>query len=73
MHVFVMALEKAGPDLTAEKVAEAIESIKDYQNIFGGAPYSFSAEDHLGPDARNSAGLYQVVGDKWQKVSAISY
>lgn len=73
MHVFIMALEKAGPDLTAEKVAEAIESIQDYQNIFGGAPYSFSAEDHLGPDARNSASLYQVVGDKWKKVSAISY
>lgn len=73
MQVFGMALEKAGRDVTAEKVAEAIESIKDYQNIFGGAPYSFSAEDHLGPDARNSATLYQVVGDKWQKVSAISY
>ncbi|MBO0333856.1 ABC transporter substrate-binding protein [Sneathiella sp. CAU 1612] len=73
MQVFGMALEKAGRDITAEKVAEAIESIKDYQNIFGGAPYSFSAEDHLGPDARNSATLYQVVGDKWQKVSAISY
>ena len=73
MQVFGMALEMAGRDITAEKVAEAIESIKDYQNIFGGAPYSFSAEDHLGPDARNSATLYQVVGDKWQKVSAISY
>jgi branched-chain amino acid transport system substrate-binding protein len=73
MTVFGIALEKAGPDLTAEKVAEAIESIKDYSSIFGGTSFSFSAEDHLGPDARNSASLYQVVGDRWKKVSEISY
>lgn len=73
MYVLGMALEKAGPDITAEKVAEAIESIKDYQNIFGGAPYSFSAEDHLGPDARNSAQLSQVVGDRWKLIGPISY
>ena len=73
MDVFLTAIEKAGPDVTAEKVAEAIESIKDYNSIFGGAPYSFSAEDHLGPDARNSARLSQVVGDRWKLIGPISY
>lgn len=63
----------AGRDLTAEKVAEALESMKDVKGIFDGPAYSFSADDHLGPDPRNSATLYKVVGDKWQKIGPISY
>jgi branched-chain amino acid transport system substrate-binding protein len=73
MQVFAMGLEGAGPDLTAEKVAEALESIKGHKSIFGGAEYNFSDTDHLGPDARNSASLYQVKGPKWEKIGPISY
>ncbi|WP_169569893.1 ABC transporter substrate-binding protein [Sneathiella limimaris] len=73
MHVFGIALEKAGKDLTAEAVGKAIESIKDYPSIFGSAPISFGADDHIGPDERNSAKLFQVQGDKWKLVQPVSY
>ncbi len=73
MHIFLEAVEKAGKDVTAVKVAEALESMTDITGIFGGPVYSFSAEDHLGPDPRNSATLYKVVGEKWQKVGPVSY
>ena len=73
MKIFLEAVDKAGRDMTAEKVADALESMTDIQNMFGGPVYSFSAEDHLGPDARSSATLYKVVGEKWEKVAPISY
>ncbi|MFT6557372.1 ABC transporter substrate-binding protein [Sneathiella sp.] len=73
MHTFAIALEGAGKDITAEKVAEAMEQIKDHPSMFGGAPMSFSKDDHLGPDKRNSAILSKVVGPKWQKLQNISY
>ena len=73
MHVFGIALEKAGRDLTAEKAAKAIESIKSYDTIFDSSPIAFSEEDHLGPDARNSAKLFQVQGPKWKLIKQISY
>lgn len=73
MHIFLEAVEKAGKDVTAVKVAEALESMTDITGIFGGPVYSFSAEDHLGPDPHNSATLYKVVGEKWQKVGPVSY
>jgi hypothetical protein len=50
-----------------------MEQIKDHPSMFGGAPMSFSKDDHLGPDKRNSAILSKVVGPKWQKLQNISY
>ena len=73
MHVFGVALEKAGKDLTAEKAAEAIESIKEYKTIFDSAPIAFGKDDHLGPDPRNSAKLFQVQGPKWKLIKTVSY
>ncbi|GLQ06398.1 hypothetical protein GCM10007924_16190 [Sneathiella chinensis] len=73
MEVFLKAVELAGKDVTAEKVAIALESIKDHPSNFGGAPVSFSEDDHLGPDARSSAKLFQVQGDKWVYVKDLKY
>ncbi len=73
IKLFADAMDAAGKDLTAEKTAEALEKIKDYPSMFGGAAMSFSEKDHLGPDKRNSAILSKVVGAKWQKVQKISY
>ncbi|WP_234397747.1 ABC transporter substrate-binding protein [Sneathiella glossodoripedis] len=73
MHVFGIALEKAGKDLTAEKVAKALESIKEYKTIFDSAPISFGEDDHLGPDPRNSTKLFQVQGPKWKFIKNVSY
>ncbi|MEP3247165.1 MAG: ABC transporter substrate-binding protein [Sneathiella sp.] len=73
IKLFGDAVDAAGRDLTAEKVATAMESIKDYPSMFGGATMSFSEKDHLGPDKRNSAVLSKVVGPKWQTVTKISY
>ncbi|MBO6826307.1 MAG: ABC transporter substrate-binding protein [Sneathiella sp.] len=73
MLLFGKAIEAAGKDVTAEKVAEQLEAIKDYPSQFGGPKLSFSAEDHLGPDARDSATLFQVQGDRWRAVTRISY
>lgn len=73
IRVFAIALEKAGKDLTAEKVAAELEKIKGYESMFGSAPLSFSKDDHLGPDKRNSAKLFQVSGPKWKLIKAVSY
>ncbi len=73
MSIFAEALETAGRDLTADKVAEAMEGIKNRPSMFGGATISFSAEDHLGPDKKNSVRLYKVIGPKWQKIGNIAY
>lgn len=49
--LFVKALELAGPDLTAESLSAAIETIQNYQNPFGGPSLSFSPTKHGGGDA----------------------
>ena len=43
-----MALQKAGRDLTADSFIAAMESIKDYNDIFGSPTMSFSATKHQG-------------------------
>ncbi len=73
IRLFAEGVKIAGKDLTAIKVAKALESIKDFKSKFGGASVSFSAKDHLGPDQRNSVSLYKVSGPKWQRIDSISY
>jgi len=66
----VLALQKAGPDLTTESLAKAVESITDYTDIFG---YRVS----FGPDKHNGATesvLSQVQDGRWVTLEqAISY
>lgn len=45
--VFVEALERAGEDLTREKLVSALESIQEFETGISG-PVSFGPEDHMG-------------------------
>ena len=66
----VLALEKAGPNLTTDSLAKAVESITDYTDIFG-YPVSFGPEKHSG--ATESV-LSQVQDGRWVTLEqAISY
>lgn len=66
----VLALEKAGPELTTEALRLALEGITDYTDIFG-YRLSFSAEKHSG--ATESV-LSQVQNGRWVTLEqAITY
>ena len=66
----VLALEKAGLNLTTDSLAKAVESITDYTDIFG-YPVSFGPEKHSG--ATESI-LSQVQEGRWVTLEqAISY
>ena len=66
----VLALEKAGSNLTTDSLAKAVESITDYTDIFG-YPVSFGPEKHSG--ATESI-LSQVQEGRWVTLEqAISY
>jgi branched-chain amino acid transport system substrate-binding protein len=69
-EVVVLALQKAGRDLTADNFIAALENIKDYKDIFGSPTMSFSATKHQGS---NEAFLCQVKDGKWVQVGTESY
>ena len=69
-QVVVLALQKAGRDLTADSFIAAMESIKDYKDIFGSPTMSFSATKHQGS---NECFLTQVKDGKWVQVGTESY
>ena len=58
----VMALQKAGKELTVDRFLKALESIKGYQHPFGGPVISFGPQKHLGS---NESVLYQVINGNW--------
>jgi len=51
--VTVEALKKAGPDLTREKLRDAMENIKDFKVDFAPGPITFSPGEHNGLKAVN--------------------
>jgi branched-chain amino acid transport system substrate-binding protein len=59
----VRALETAGPDLTRDKVLAALETIRNYEDPFGGPSLTFSPTKHQGGDYLY---LYEVVDSEWQ-------
>lgn len=65
-NLLLIALEKAGRELTTEGLIAALESIDNYEDPFGGPSMSFSREKHLGSDALN---LYQVRDRRWETVA----
>lgn len=69
-ELVVLALQKAGRDLTADSFIAALESIKDYDDIFGSPRMSFSATKHQGS---SDAFLCQVKEGKWVQVGTESY
>jgi len=58
----VIALEKAGKNLTLDSFLKGLESIEGYQHPFGGPILSFGPEKHLGS---NESVLLQVKDGKW--------
>ena len=46
--ITVVALEKAGENLTVDSFINAADSIKNYKSLFGGPDRSFSPTDHIG-------------------------
>jgi branched-chain amino acid transport system substrate-binding protein len=67
----VVALDRAGRDLTTETFVKAIEGIKGYRGRFGGPMFSFSETRHRGS---NSAFIAVVKDGRWSKLTdALSY
>ena len=60
------AIEIAGNDLNTDSFIDALESIKDYQIIFGDGILSFGPEKHLGS---NDAYLFEVKNGKFVQIS----
>jgi hypothetical protein len=62
----VIALQKAGRDLTLEKFIAAVEGIKDYQDIFGSPKQTFGPNKHLGND---QVFMAQVKNGRWVRAT----
>jgi branched-chain amino acid transport system substrate-binding protein len=58
----VIAMEKAGKNLTVKRLIKALESIKGYQHPFGGTTINFSSTNHRGSD---ESLLLQIKNGKW--------
>jgi branched-chain amino acid transport system substrate-binding protein len=65
-QLVVQALKNAGKDLTADSFVSGMESVKDWHDIFGSPPMTFSATKHQGS---NESFLCVVKGGKWVPVS----
>ena len=69
-QLVVLALENAGKNLTTDSFVAGMESIKDWHDIFGSPPMTFSATKHQGS---NESFLCVVKGGKWVPVSKSPY
>jgi branched-chain amino acid transport system substrate-binding protein len=65
-QLVVQALKNAGKDLTTDSFVAGMEGIKDWHDIFGSPPMSFSATKHQGS---NESFLCVVKGGHWVPVS----
>jgi branched-chain amino acid transport system substrate-binding protein len=62
VNLFVVAAEKAGPNLSPATLDKAIESLNVPRDMFGGDAQSFGPKKHLGS---NRAKLCQIVNGRW--------
>jgi branched-chain amino acid transport system substrate-binding protein len=62
----VVALDKAGKDLTTDTFVKALESIRGYRDIFNGPEASFGPDKHQGA---NSSFLAVVKGGRWVRLT----
>ena len=62
----VLALDKAGADLTLDGFVKAMESIKGYHDIFNGPEVSFGPDKHQGA---SSSFLAVVKGGRWVRLT----
>ncbi|MBS0559208.1 MAG: ABC transporter substrate-binding protein [Proteobacteria bacterium] len=64
-QVVLLALDRAGRDLTTDSFIKAMESIKNYKDIFGSPPLSLSATNH---HASSESFLTVVHNGRWVPV-----
>jgi branched-chain amino acid transport system substrate-binding protein len=69
-QLVVLGLQKGGRDLTTDSFIAGIESIKDWHDIFGSPPMTFSATKHQGS---NESFLCVVKDGKWVPLSKTPY
>jgi branched-chain amino acid transport system substrate-binding protein len=67
-QITLLALDRAGRDLTLDSFIKGMESIKDYHDIFGSPPLTLSATQHHGS---SQAQLAVVQDGKW--VAAVDH
>jgi branched-chain amino acid transport system substrate-binding protein len=65
-QMVIMGLDRAGPNLTTASFIKAMETIKDYHDIFGAPGMSFSADNH---HASTESFLAVVHNGRWVPVS----
>jgi ABC-type branched-subunit amino acid transport system substrate-binding protein len=63
---FAFYANLAGKNLTTESMIAAMESGKVFEDIFGGAPVSFSKDNHLGVSA---ATIAQIKNGRWTTIA----
>lgn len=66
-QVTMVGLTNAGKDLTVDSFISGLEKVKDYKDIFGSPPMTFTKEKHQGS---NESFLAQVRKGKWVAVDA---
>lgn len=64
--LFVMAARKAGRELTADKFAEALETLVREPDFLGSPRFKFSKSDHLGSRATR---LAQIRNGRWENIT----
>jgi branched-chain amino acid transport system substrate-binding protein len=69
-QLVVLALKNAGQDLTTDSFVKGMESIKNWQDIFGSPQMSFSPTKHQGS---NESFMAVVKGSHWVPVSTSPY
>lgn len=66
MSLFAETAEKAGPNLTAQGFASALEKTSFPRDMFGADAQTFTPTRHLGS---NRAKLCQIQGGKWRSIT----
>lgn len=66
MDQLIFAFDRAGKDLTTDKMVAAIESIQGFRDIFGGPPVSYGPNKHQGAD---EAFLFQVQKGRFVQIA----
>ena len=64
--LFVLAAQKAGPNLTADSFAAALESLNREPDFLGSPHFQFSKIDHLGSRATR---LAQIRNGRWENIT----
>ena len=70
VDITAKALEIAGRDLTTDSFIESLESIKDYQSLFGKSVLSWGPDKHLGA---NAAFLFEVKDGRFIHIDEKEY